>query len=142
MMLVQTYVAPSEVEGVGVFAAKKIEKGDLIWRYDPSFDRLVPATWARDHTPMMQDFLKKYAYPAHDEPEMLVIEIDNGRFMNHTETPNTDFTRVIEGYALRDIEPGEELTCNYSEFDPGYELLPSMLMELSRNHVKNGSAAR
>ena len=46
MMLVQTYVAPSEVEGVGVFAAKKIEKGDLIWRYDPSFDRLVPATWA------------------------------------------------------------------------------------------------
>ena len=86
---------------------------------------------------MMQDFLKKYAYPAHDEPEMLVIEIDNGRFMNPRQKRRIrTLPRVIEGYALRDIEPGEELTCNYSEFDPGYELLPSMLMELSRNHVK------
>lgn len=126
MMLVPTYVAASDVEGVGVFAAEPIQKGTLIWKYDPSFDRLVPNSWLSDAAPMMQEFLTKYAYPAHDAPEMLVIEIDNGRFMNHSLIPNTDFTKVVEGYAVRDIAAGEELICNYSEFDPTFQLLPSM----------------
>lgn len=127
MMLVPTYVAASDVEGVGVFAAEPIERGALIWRYEPDFDRLVPAAWLHEQSPMMQDFLRKYAYPAHDRPEMLVIEIDNGRFMNHTNEPNTDFTKITEGYALRDIAAGEELLCNYAEFDPDFALLPSMV---------------
>ena len=110
---------------------------------DPGFDRLVPSSWLNEQTPMMRDFLTKYAYPAHDQPDMLVIEIDNGRFMNHSLAPNTDFTKVIEGYALRDIAAGEELICNYSEFDPGFELLPSVVAAFSvREKAKaNGVAA-
>jgi hypothetical protein len=142
MMLVPTYVAASDVEGVGVFAAKPIKKGTLIWRYDPSFDRLVPASWLRKQTPTMREFLTKYAYPAHDQPDMLVIEIDNGRFMNHSLDPNTDFTRIVEGYAIRTIKPGEELICNYSEFDPTFELLPSVVAAFARKKAKaNGHAA-
>ena len=127
MMLVPTYVAASDVEGVGVFASDPIKKGTLIWRYEPEFDRLVPAAWLSSQPEMMQDFLKKYAYPAQHDPEMLVIEIDNGRFMNHTLEPNTDFTKVVEGYATRDIGAGEELLCNYAEFDPEFALMPSMV---------------
>jgi len=142
MMLVPTYVAASDIEGVGVFAAEPIKKGALIWRYDPSFDRLVPASWLKEQTPMMQEFLTKYAYPAHDRPDMLVIEIDNGRFMNHTLEPNTDFTRVVEGYALRDIAAGEELFCNYGEFDPGFQLLPSMVSAFAKRKARaNGRAS-
>lgn len=141
MMLVSTYVAPSDVEGVGVFASEAIAKGTLIWRYEPDFDRLVPASWLSEQTPMMQEFLQKYAYPAHDNPGMLVIEIDNGRFMNHTLEPNTDFTRVIEGYATRDIAPGEELLCNYSEFDPEFALLPSLVAAFAaQKAMTNGHA--
>ncbi|WP_428407486.1 SET domain-containing protein [Hyphococcus sp.] len=139
MMLVPTYVAPSDVEGVGVFASETIKKGTLIWRYEPDFDRLVPAAWLNEQTPMMQEFLRKYAYPAHDRPDMLVIEIDNGRFMNHTLEPNTDFTRVIEGYATRDIAPGEELLCNYAEFDPEFALMPSMVAAFAtKKAMSNG----
>ena len=127
MMLVSTYVAPSDVEGVGVFAADAIKKGTLIWKYDPSFDRLVPAAWLTEASPIMQEFLIKYAYPAHDAPGQLVIEIDNGRFMNHSERPNTDFRKIVEGYALRNIAAGEELICNYAEFDPSFQLLPSVV---------------
>ena len=141
MMLVPTYVAASDIEGVGVFAAEPIKKGALIWRYDPSFDRLVPASWLKEQTPMMQEFLTKYAYPAHDRPDMLVIEIDNGRFMNHTNEPNTDFKKVIEGYAIRDIAAGEELLCNYSEFDPEFALLPSMVAAFAKpKALANGHA--
>jgi len=143
MMLVPTYVAPSDVEGVGVFAAEDIKAGTLIWRYAPDFDRLVPASWLETETPTMQDFLQKYAYPAHNAPDMLVIEIDNGRFMNHSLEPNTDFTKVVEGYATRNIRAGEEFVCNYTEFDPGYALLPSMVTAFAAakahaNGVANG----
>lgn len=126
MMLVPTYIAASAVEGVGVFAAASVEKGALIWKYDPSFDRLVPANWLENAAAPMQEFLRKYAYPSPDDASQLVIEIDNGRFMNHEDAPNTDFRKIVEGYALRDIKAGEELTCNYNEFDPGFELLPSL----------------
>jgi SET domain-containing protein len=40
--------------------------------------------------------------------------------MNHSEAPNTDFTGFEAGYAIRDIEVGEEITCNYHEFDPTF----------------------
>jgi len=59
-----------------------------------------------------------------------MVELDNGMvldgsvngndlcYMNHSCTPNT-FTRVmgehVEFYALRNIQPGEELTCSYGE---------------------------
>ena len=132
MMLVPTYVAASDVEGVGVFAVEPIKKGELIWRYDPSFDRLVPSSWLQDQTPMMRDFLTKYAYPAHDQPEMLVIEIDNGRFMNHAEYPNISFAGHVRGVALFDIEAGEEMTCNYADFEPGFALMPSALAQAAR----------
>ena len=140
-MLVPTYVAASDVEGVGVFAAEPIAKGALIWRFDPTFERLVPSSWLTEATPMMQEFLTKYAYPAHDEPEKLVIEIDNGRFMNHSLTPNTDFTKIIEGYALRDIAAGEELICNYSEFDPSFELLPSVVAAMAERKAQLNGAS-
>ena len=138
MMLVRTYAAPSAVEGVGVFAAEKIRKGTLIWQYQPSFDRLVPAEMLLTASPVIQEFLRKYAYPAHDEPGMLVIEVDNGRLMNHSEEPNTDFTKITEGYAIRDIADGEELLCDYREFDPEFELLPSLVAEHATRRLTEG----
>jgi SET domain-containing protein len=124
MLLVSTYVAASEIEGVGVFAATPIRKGELIWRLAPDFDRMVPAD-AYDALPeVMKELLDRYAYPSPDRPGYLVYEVDNGRFMNHADTPNTDFSAYGGGWATRDIAAGEELTCNYHEFYDGFELHP------------------
>ena len=41
--------------------------------------------------------------------------------MNHSERPNTDFTAFDAGYAICDIAAGEEITCNYHEFDPTFQ---------------------
>jgi hypothetical protein len=49
-----------------------------------------------------------------------VIDMDNGKFMNHSLAPNTDFRVFDAGYAVTDIAPGDEITCNYHEFDPGF----------------------
>ena len=51
---------------------------------------------------------------------MVILDSDNGKYMNHCLAPNTDFRIFDKGYALVDIAAGEELTCNYHEFDPGF----------------------
>jgi SET domain-containing protein len=120
MMLVRTYVAPSQIEGLGAYAAEPIKKGDLIWRFEPEFDRLLHRSVLDSSPAYMADYLRDYAYPHPVERDYFVVEIDNGRFVNHCETPNTDFSRVFEGYATRDIAVGEEITADYAQFDVNF----------------------
>jgi SET domain-containing protein len=124
MMQVHTFVAASPIEGVGVFTAEPIARGQVVWSFDPMFDRLIPVADYENARPLVRDFLDKYSYPSPDKPGFLVYETDNGRFMNHIETPNLDFSDNGGATALRDIAPGEELTCNYADFYPQFELMP------------------
>jgi SET domain-containing protein len=124
MLLVRTYVAQSAIEGVGVFAAEPIARGAPVWRLEPELDRLIPMEKYRAAPPFLKDLIDRYAYPSADKPGHLVFELDNGRFMNHSGTPNTDFSAPTGGIALRDIAVGEEITCDYGEFYTAFELLP------------------
>jgi len=125
MLLISTYVAASEIEGVGVFAAAPVAKGALIWRLNPDFDRLVPAYSYPGLPDAMKELIDRYAYPSPDKPGYLVYEVDNGRFINHSDAPNTDFSEYGGGFAMRNIAAGEELTCDYSQFYEGFELQPA-----------------
>ena len=136
MMLIRSFVAPSGIEGVGVFAAENIKKGDVIWKLDTKFDRLVDTDQMKEFPPHMQEFMTRYAYPLHDQPKTLVLEADNGRFMNHSHSPNSDFKEIVVGYATRDIAEGEEILCDYSEFDPSHELLPSLLPLMTKKEYE------
>jgi SET domain-containing protein len=124
MILVPTYVGPSEIEGVGVFAATPVAKGTRIWVLDESFDRVLDEDDVARLGPPQREFVERYGYPHSRDPRLTIVEIDNGRFMNHSGRPNTDFRNPAAGYALRDIAEGEELTCDYEEFAPGTEMLP------------------
>jgi uncharacterized protein len=117
MMLVQTKVQNSHIEGVGIFAAQFIRKGQEIWRLDERFDLVYPEKTVASFPPDMQDYFNRYGYPHMTRSGFIVLEIDNGRFMNHSEEPNTNFTDSELGWAIRDIQIGEELLCDYSEFD-------------------------
>lgn len=143
MMLVRTYVAPSQIEGLGAYASEPIKKGDLIWRFDPNFDRLLHRSVLDSSPAYMADYLRDYAYPHPVERDYYIVEIDNGRFLNHHESPNTDFSRVFEGYAIRDIGVGEELTADYAQFDVNF--IPGEF-EVTRSAValiaENGQVVR
>lgn len=125
MLLVRTYVGPSAIEGVGVFAAEAIPAGAAIWRLEPSFDRLIPRSAYEAAEPTLRELLDRYAYPSPDRPGFVVYEVDNGRFMNHAAEPNTDFSEPAGGTASRDVAAGEELTCDYGQFYTAFELLPA-----------------
>jgi SET domain-containing protein len=117
MMLVRTYLSNSTIEGVGIFAAEPIKAGDVIWRLEPKFDVLFTDEDIETWPAHMEDFVERYCYAHRDKPGTWVLELDNGRFMNHSSNPNTNFEEFYAGYAVRDIGAGDELTCNYFDFD-------------------------
>lgn len=127
MLLIPTYVAPSRIEGVGVFAAEDIPAGTLIWQLDPSLDRLLSKDDIAALPEIHQAFVERYGYPYPHDPRMTIVELDNGRFMNHSTAPNTNFADADSGFTRIAIAAHEELTCNYSEFDPSFEILPGRL---------------
>ena len=119
--MVKTRLGPSPIAGIGLFADEDIEAGTVTWRFMPGFDQLfTDEDLARLPEPVRAQFLT-YTY-LHDATGKHVYCIDNARFMNHADAPNTAGVHdagAIEGYdiALCDIAKGEELTCDYHAFD-------------------------
>jgi len=121
MMLVRTYLAQSEIQGLGVFAGEYIPAGRQVWGLNPKFDIFVCGEEIATLPSHMQDYVARYSYPHLEIAGVRIVDCDDGKFMNHSEQPNTDFHIFDRGYSLFDISPGEELTCNYFEFDPGFQ---------------------
>jgi SET domain-containing protein len=120
MLMISTYLAPSAIEGLGVFAGERIERGQLMWSLNHKFDIFIQVSEIESYPLHMQDYLARYTYPHLEMPGVVILDCDNGKFMNHSLKPNTDFRIFDKGYALADIAAGEELTCNYHEFDPSF----------------------
>ncbi len=116
MMLVKTKLKYSEIHGIGIYADEPIKAGTRIWELREGFDVLVDERELDTYPPHVKEFIEIYSYPHPTKEHVVILEADNGRFMNHTETPNTDFSTLDKGLALVDIAVGEEITCNYNEF--------------------------
>lgn len=119
MMMVRCYLAPSSIEGLGVFSSTDIRKGDLVWLFDPRFDTAISKKDMAEALPHIREFLDRYTYDHPYEPDKVVLDADEGRFMNHSDDYNVDLSIPDRGIALRDIPAGEELTCNYAHFTAG-----------------------
>lgn len=139
MLLVDTFVGPSVIEGVGVFAAEPIKAGQIVYRFEPCFDRLIARAELDAYPDSIRRFLNRYTYPHPTERLMVVLDADNGRHMNHSLEPNTDFSHSIYGFAIRDIAVGEEITCNYTEFEPDFQMLPSLVTSCSKSSEEKGT---
>lgn len=139
MMIVPTYVGPSAIEGVGIFAAAPIRSGAIIWELSEALDLLLSDDQLAALPELQRTFIERYGYPHMTRPGLTVLEFDNGRFMNHDPRPNTDFTRPDIGWAIRDIAQGEEITCDYGEFDQSFAA--TQALQPGRNFVVNGAGA-
>jgi uncharacterized protein len=130
MLLVSTTVKSSPIHGLGCFASERIKKGQLVWRYDERLDRRIPAADLHALPQPAQDFLRMYAYrETYHGQDVYTLCGDHARHMNHSEAANLLSTGpdLEMDVAVRDIEIGEELTCNYNEFDQdiGHKLAPA-----------------
>lgn len=97
--------------GYGVVATRFIPQGTLLWVLD-RFDRTYrPAQVAR-MSALHQKILDKYAYVDHRGD--LVLCWDHGRYMNHSCRPTTRSVSESFEIAIRDVHPGEHITCEYA----------------------------
>ena len=62
MLLVPTRVGPSAIQGLGLFAAVPLQRGEEVWRFAPGFDLLVPLDGGADLPAAYRAFLDTYAY--------------------------------------------------------------------------------
>ena len=123
MLLVKTRIGPSVIEGTGLFAAEDIPAGTRTWEFLAGYDVLFTKALIEALPATPRDELQRYVY-LNEHSGNYVYCLDNARFMNHSTEPNTRSVYPpdgSEGYdvAIRNIKEGEELTCDYCEFDAG-----------------------
>ena len=115
MLCVPTFVAPSPIQGVGLFTATPLRRGTVIWEFSPDVDWKIPAVDLTRFPDPYRAWLLRYLYREPDGTYVLCG--DNGKYMNHSFDPNCDDGNGPETIAKRDIAEGEELTCDYRLFD-------------------------
>lgn len=120
MLKVKTEVKPSKIAGNGLFLSEFIRESTVVWEYDPPVDKI----WERDELQRLGVAeLQKLLFHAYlnKVTGQVVYCGDGASYINHSENPNL---LVIENgkpegacIAARDMYPGEELTCDYYDFD-------------------------
>ena len=102
MLLVKTYLSKSKIQGIGLFADEFIPKGKLIWKLVPKFDLILKKKDINKLPKIAKSFVLHYGY-YNDKEGGWIICVDNSRFMNHSENPNTDDTTLVGTIAKKDI---------------------------------------
>ncbi len=120
MLLVKSFLKFSEIHGVGCFTAEDIKAGQIVWQLDPVLDVEFDEDKLKTLSPAVVEFLKTYAYGQDSGSKKTYILCgDHARHMNHSDHPNLIESggNTAINLAARDIKAGEELTCNYNDFD-------------------------
>jgi hypothetical protein len=96
--------------GYGVVATEFIPAGTITWALDDLDREFTPAKLKRMNQ-LYQTILETYCY--RNNKGNYVLCWDNGRFVNHSFKSNCISTAYDFEIAVRDIQPGEELTDDY-----------------------------
>ncbi|OGH83858.1 MAG: hypothetical protein A2301_00300 [Candidatus Magasanikbacteria bacterium RIFOXYB2_FULL_40_13] len=124
MLYVKTKIGPSEIEGIGLFADEFIPKDTIIWKFTPGFDLKFTADEIKKLPEKVQAYIGKYAWLSKKSGKYC-FSSDNGKYFNHSNTPNSlsayyDDEEEVVTKAIRDINPGDEITDNYASFEKNF----------------------
>jgi hypothetical protein len=109
-------IKPSPIQGLGAFATERIRRGTRLIEY--TGERMTPDEADRRYPDDGDQRHHTYLFAIDDD---VVIDAavggNDARFINHSCAPNCDAViddKRIFIEAIRDIEPGEELTYDYA----------------------------
>jgi SET domain-containing protein len=136
MLRVPTFVAPSPIAGVGLFAATDLPAGTVVWEYTEGVDwRISPEEFAAFPEPY-RSRLRHYVYE--EDAGAFVLCGDNAKFMNHDDAPNCDDPEGEYTVTNRLVRAGEELTCDYRSFDRESRLSGMLFSTIEADGSGNG----
>jgi hypothetical protein len=100
--------------GVGVVATKPIAKGTITWVHD-ELDQAFSAQKLARLGPLFHPAIDRYSY--RDGDGHYVLCWDHARFVNHSCSPTCMAPGFDLEIAIRDIQPGEQLTGDYATYN-------------------------
>jgi SET domain-containing protein len=111
-MLIKTKIGPSKIHGTGLFADEFIPEGTLIWKFTQEEISKLPKA--------AQEYLGTYIWLS-KKSNKYCFSVDNGKYFNHSDNPNSlsayyDNEEEVVTKAIKNIQPREEITDNYSSF--------------------------
>jgi len=115
VLLVNATAGPSPIHGTGLFAREALPAGTLVWALKPGFDVVLTRSQLDEISPVAGEQIRRFLY-VDIETSAYVLCSDDAKYMNHSDTPNTR-TLQDQTWTTRDVAAGEELTCDYREFD-------------------------
>ena len=108
MLLVETKIGPSSVEGIGLFAGEFISKGTPVWKFAPGFDlEIDPNDLNQLSAPARKQFLR-YSYldpktKKYEQIKQLLKQEFLKRDWNYG--MYLDIVRIIEDFIQREFYP-------------------------------------
>lgn len=123
-----TEVRNSKIHGFGVFAKQDIPKGTVWWKGEIDSNVILlnreqyQNLYRSENNPLKESLwnvFSTYAYYS-QKHDGLVLCLDNARYVNHSDTPNSgpgEDGNPLASVALRDIKKGEEITEDYDVYD-------------------------
>jgi hypothetical protein len=96
--------------GFGVFATQYLPMGTITWAPD-DLDQLLDSSFVQSLDPIRSQLVKKYSY--RNREGIYILCWDIGRYVNHSFHANCLTTAYDLDIAIRDIQPGEQLTNDY-----------------------------
>jgi uncharacterized protein len=116
MLTVKTKLDKSKIAGIGLFTEEAIEKDQLVWKNNAGTELVkTPAEFAA-FSDYLKNLYKHYGYMDKVD-KTWKLPLDNSRFMNHSDNPNLTQAESGDYIATQKIPAGQELTCNYHQFD-------------------------
>lgn len=118
MLLVRTYLGKSKIQGIGLFATEHLPEKTIIRRFTGldlrfDYDEMLEFSEAK------RNLILRYGMYDKDHA-LYLMDVDNGRFINHSDNPNLISLNEQTRFDLmtsRDISASEELTADYRTFD-------------------------
>ncbi len=96
--------------GLGVFVTEFIPKGTILWAFD-DLDILIPNKQVKSTPELIKSKIMKYGYRFNSK--RYVLNWDITRYINHSCYPNSRSVGPYMDIAIRDIQQGEQLMCDY-----------------------------
>jgi hypothetical protein len=112
-------------KGLGVFTKRQFNRGEILWIVDDQ-DLKYPLKSYNQLEPSLLKRLNVYSYL--DSTEKVIIPWDEGKYVNHSCSPNslglTQFDNI--SIAIRTIEEGEEIVEDYDCYYGHFESFPCL----------------
>lgn len=115
MLKIKSYLATSEVHGIGLFAGENIKEGSIIWQFNPFIDQIFTIRKFRTICESVNHFGLQHLYASSYKRNNRYYYItDNARFINHSDNDyNITFIDDNTEITSKDIKKGDEILENY-----------------------------